>query len=152
MAKQKAVAVRWIGAFGDPSLRPRTTKGLEKSVRFELARDDEASFAIQEPGTRVGRAQVGLLVDLQKSRIGKIYAGDAWTIRLDCGRLIATRSKTVPPDGRCVRDETFREYDEGFGYLVYSGIVVHRHANKKARNSARLVAERVGLPYLGTLK
>ena len=151
--KHELVSVRWIGAFGDPDLRPRTTKGLERSLCYELesANDAEKSFAIQEPATRVGDAQVGLLVDLESSDIHKIHAGDAWTIRLDNGNLVATRSHPVESIDR-VNDKSWRGYDEGWGRLSYIGVVVHRHATKKARNSARIVADRVGLPYLGTLK
>ena len=147
----KTVAVRWLGAFGDPKHRPHSASKLEENILYELRNPDEVSFAIQEPETQVGGAGIGLLIDTERSSIHKIYAGDAWTIQLDNGNLIATRSREVKGTDR-VRDKSWRGYDEAIGRPCYVGVVVHSSANKRERNWARIVAERVGIKYLGTLR
>lgn len=149
----KIFAVRWMGAFGNPENHPHSTESLERVVLYELRNDDEVSVAIQTSDTQVGNAKIGLLVDLSKSSVHAIYAGDAWTIQLDNGALVATRSHKVKgTNPNCIHDRSWRGYDEAICRPEFVGIVVYRTANKKQRNSARLVAERVGLPYLGTLK
>lgn len=151
------IAVRWLGAFGNPRFRPQTTKGLQKCLEYEIGTNKEVSFSLQDAHTQLGQAQIGLLVNLEKSSIVAVYANDAWTEEIqDSGNLVATRSKRI---ARTIAEYSFEksysdshEYDEGFGRLTYSGIVVLYSANKKVRNSARIVAKRLGLQYLGTLK
>lgn len=145
--KKKVVAVRWLGAY-------RRSGSLTAAGRWELKGERQVAFAFQYPEERVGAATIGLLVDLERSRVTKIYAGDAWTVKVEgSGDLVATRSYSLPVrlDRQTVVGDR-REYDEAWGWLRYKGVVVHRYATKRERQRARSLAYELGLPYLGTLK
>lgn len=162
----RLLPVRWLGAFCGFSLEG--AKEVARSIRWELRSYREVAFAPAQPDQRVGRALIGLLVDLRKSRITAIYDGDAWTYEADryvrWGDapfrvvLVPSRSRRLQrasPLASHIRDdasEHARRFMEATGWLAFVGVVVHPSAPRRVREAARRAARMCGLPYLGTVR
>jgi hypothetical protein len=143
----KVIAVRWLHAYRGLS-RPLREVALES-----LAGEREFAFAYQAPAVQVGNAKIGLLLDLDNSRLSGRAVGDAWTEVGPGGRLVPARGGKDWKARRKMRGAPSSfAYDEGWGNLAFVGVVVHRSADKKVRQRARDLARELGLPYLGTAR
>ena len=145
------INVRWLGAFR--RIGPRGQRGLNSAARWEVTSMDMRPWALQLPRTKVGGAQIGLLVDPTRSKIAGAFIGDIWseTIghKVRWGRHLTSR----PRSGGFLAHQAKvlgYGYDEIIGVPVFIGVVVHPLASKRVRTMAKRVAKLIGLPYLGS--
>jgi len=128
--------VRWINAF-------RPSDDIDFSISYEMATKTQRSAAIMRRNLKIGKAQIGLLLDpicIDQAFVGDIYS-------------VSYKTKLYPTRACKGEWEDYHKYDECFvSSLVIQGIVVTPRACRKTRRLASRLAKKFGLPYLGSLK
>lgn len=137
--------IRWIGAYAKMIDTP---SALIEALEYELSnRFLEVSFSVQKDTFPIGKAKVGLIVDIQNSSRLRYYKGDAFTyadeetgIRkpvVDQDKIIRRFSffryrDQIAPDGIPAFIED-KEYLEGTGILSFNGIVCSRRISNNMK-------------------